>query len=246
VLKYVAAYDWIELIRMTDRKDRNFSAKAVCFNSAHERLRKLSYALIGNVDADVSFGPDYFEFLLGKFLENSHIGVAGTRYVENGEEAVYSSSDVAGQCQIFRRECLEELGGYFPSKYGGVDWIAVRTARMNGWKTITFSERVFYHHRTMSSAETNKWVARIRMGRKDYVLGNHPVWQCFRIIYQSMQRPYIIGGLLLMCGYLQGLLTQTESPVPRKLVAFHRKEQMRRLKSIVRKGFKKGLSEEVT
>lgn len=240
VKKYAKEHEWIELIRMDERKDRSFAAKAACFNTAYERVKKTSYDIIGNLDADISFDADYFEFLLSKFAEDPAIGCAGTRYMEeNNEVANYSYQDVAGQCQMFRRECLADVGGYFPSKYGGVDWIAVRMARMNGWKTITFNDRTFFHHRLMSSAEANKWVARIRTGRKDYVLGNHPLWQVLRVMYQLTRRPYVIGGLLLLYGYLHSMFTRVDRPIPAKLIAFHRQEQMQQLKSILIKGFSK-------
>lgn len=237
VRSYTAKHGWIELIRMPERRDRSFAAKAICFNAAWETVKGLSYDLIANVDADISFEADFFEFLLHKIAADPTIGVAGTRYVEGGRvEESHSSKDVGGQCQVFRRECLEQIGGYSPSRYGGVDWIAVRMARMNSWKTICFSERVFVHHRIMSSAEANRWVARIRTGRKDYILGNHPLWETFRVLYQMTKRPYIVGGILLLYGYLRAALANLDRPISPDLMDFHRREQIGRLKLFFRTG----------
>src|SRR5262245_9992275 len=36
VRSYVVKNGWIELIRMPERKDRSFAAKAICFNAAYE------------------------------------------------------------------------------------------------------------------------------------------------------------------------------------------------------------------
>ena len=44
--------------------------------------RHSTFDVIGNLDADVSFGEDYFEYLLGKFEAMPKLGVAGTHYVE--------------------------------------------------------------------------------------------------------------------------------------------------------------------
>jgi len=95
----------------------------------------LDYDLIGNIDADISFEPDFFSFFLRKFEERPRLGVAGTAFAENGAGYDYrfaSLDHVSGQCQLFRRECLESIGGYFASIHGGIDVMAVLAARMKG------------------------------------------------------------------------------------------------------------------
>src|SRR4051812_47766077 len=64
VQKYMAQYPWIELLRMPERRDRQFAAKANAFNTAYAKAKSLEFDLIGSLDADLTFGPDYFEFLL--------------------------------------------------------------------------------------------------------------------------------------------------------------------------------------
>ena len=103
------------------------------------------------------------------------------------KDSFYNENDVFGACQLFRRACFEEIGGYTPIKWGGIDWIAVRTARLKGWQTRSFWEKLFYHHRPMGATESNTWKARFDYGRKDYFLGNHPLWQVFRVSFQMMK-----------------------------------------------------------
>ena len=43
----------------------------------------LPFEVIGNLDADISFERDYFEFLMGKFSEFPGLGVAGTRHARS-------------------------------------------------------------------------------------------------------------------------------------------------------------------
>jgi hypothetical protein len=59
---------------------------------------------------------------------------------------------VAGPCQLFRRRCFEEVGGYVPIRAGGVDWVAVMTARMKGRRTRSFQEMRFNHHQVLETA----------------------------------------------------------------------------------------------
>lgn len=224
---------WMDLVRMPEHRDRHFAAKVQCFNAGFARLKDLDYDIVGSLDADISFEPDYFDFLLGKFQENPRLGVAGTPFVENGSHYDYRFTNiehVSGACQLFRRECFEEIGGYIPIRGGGIDWTAVTTARMKGWQTRTFTEKVCHHHRAMGTGNAGSMGVWFRHGKKDYFLGGHPVWQFFRMFYQMKNRPFVVGGLLLMLGYAWAGLSGTERPIPQDLMAFHRKEQMERLK----------------
>ena len=60
VKSHAADLDWIELVRMPERRDRQFAAKANAFNAGYERLKHLRFDLIGNLDADITFAPDYY------------------------------------------------------------------------------------------------------------------------------------------------------------------------------------------
>jgi len=236
VEKYAERRPWIELVRRPQRQDRSFAGKALAFNAGLEQVRSLEFNVIGNLDADISFDPDYFEFLLGKFAELPRLGVTGTTMREANHDALkdsfYHFKDVFGACQLFRRECFEEVGGYTPIKWGGIDWIAVRTARLKGWETRSFSDKIFFHHRPMGETESNTWKARFDYGRKDYFLGNHPLWQVFRVGYQMLKWPYVIGGLMLAAGYVYSLVARIERPVTPELLKLHRREQVERLKNL--------------
>jgi len=244
VESYAKNHSWIQLIHRPQRSDRNFAGKAHAFNAGFERIRSLPFDVIGNLDADISFERDYFAFLVDKFFEFPGLGVAGTPMEEANYQALkdsfYNENDVFGACQLFRRACFEEVGGYTPIKWGGIDWVAVRTARLNGWQTRSFHEKLFYHHRQMGATDSNTWKARFDYGRKDYFLGNHPLWQIFRVGFQMMKRPYLLGGLLLLSGYFYSFASRMERPVPPELLKFHRQEQLARLKDLLTRVLRTG------
>lgn len=188
--RYLDRYPWIELVQMPQRRDRSFAAKVGAFNAGYEKVKALQYEVIGNLDADISFEPDHFEFLLRKFSENPHLGVAGTIFTEEGgyssaKDSFEGHKHVSGQCQLFRKQCWEEIGGYIPHRAGGIDWMAVTTARMMGWTTTSFRERSFQHYRHLGTAERSILASSFSYGEKDYYLGGHPVWELFRVAYRA-------------------------------------------------------------
>src|SRR5687767_6314280 len=77
VESYARHHSWIELVRRPHHLDRSFAGKVQAFNAGAERVQSLQFDVIGNLDADLSFEPDYMEFLMRKFFENPKLGVAG-------------------------------------------------------------------------------------------------------------------------------------------------------------------------
>jgi glycosyltransferase involved in cell wall biosynthesis len=242
VRRYLADHPWIELVDLPVRRERNFAAKVYAFNTGQAIVKDLKYDIIGNLDADVTLEKDQFEFLQNEFRKDPRLGVAGTIFKEEGgysseTDSFEGETHVSGQCQIFRRECFEEIGGYRPNKAGGIDWMAVTTARMMGWKTRSFRERSFFHHRSLGTAERGRLASSFSYGEKDYYLGGHPVWELFRVAYRMTKRPYLVDGIALGSGYLWALVRRVKRPVSDELMRFHRKEQMHKLGAILRSLF---------
>jgi glycosyltransferase involved in cell wall biosynthesis len=233
VRKYATDHRWIELVRMPERQERHFAGKVHAFNAGYAKVDGLEYDVIGNLDADVSFDPEYFEFLMRKFADNPRLGVAGTPFREGSFQYDFRFTNiehVSGQCQLFRKECFEEIGGYLPRKIGGIDLVAVTTARMKGWQTRTFLEKPYNHHRKMGTATQSRLSASFNGGRADFVLGSHPVWEFFRCIYQMKGGPVVLGGSLRLAGFAWAMASRVEKQVPAEFIQFRRNEQMTRLR----------------
>lgn len=235
---YAAKCSWIEVVDLPIRRDRSFAAKVHAFNAGREKVEDVEYALIGNLDGDVSLDADHFEFLLSKFNDDPKLGVAGTVFKEEGYDSAVDSLEgqlhVSGQCQLFRRECFDEIGGYVANRAGGIDWIAVTTARMKGWKTRSFREKSFFHFRHLGTAGRSPLAAAFSYGEKDYYLGGHPVWEIFRVAFRTAKGLHGVEGAALGLGYAWAALRRLERPISKELVAFHRREQMRKLRVILK------------
>ncbi len=237
VERYAASHPWIRLVRTPEHASRDFAGKARAFAAGQAALDGVDYDVIGNLDADITFDASYFEFLLDRFAQDARLGVAGTPFCEGSHQYDYRFTNiehVSGACQMFRRTCFEQVGGYKPVKGGGIDWIAVTTARMNGWHTRTFCEQVCHHHRPIGTAQHSELKARFRQGAKDYALGGHPLWELFRSAYQMKSSPFVAGGASLLAGYVWAWASRKERSASLELIRFHRREQLSRLKTALR------------
>ena len=240
VKKYAVENPWIELVRMPERRERHFAGKVYAFNAGYARVTGLPYEAIGNLDGDTSFESDYFSYLLEKLAADPKLGVVGGRLLDGSSDQSYNFGNtgldyVSGPCQVFRRECFEAIGGYQPMKSGGVDLVAVLSARMQGWTVRTFTEKVCLHHRPMNGAEMRGFSERLHRGKMDYLLGSHPAWEIFRSVYQMRYKPYLVGGVLIFAAYFWRLLTGVERTMPADLMAFRRRDQMERLRRVFRR-----------
>jgi len=239
ISSYLDRCPWIELAQNSKRGGRDFASKARCFNEGFRKLSSLDFDVVGNLDADITFEPEYLAFLLDKFEADPQLGVAGTPFTEDGKHYDYrftSIEHVSGACQLFRRRCFEDIGGYTPLEGGGIDWLAVTSARMKGWTTRTFLEKTCVHHRKIGTGDRGRLAAWFMYGQKNYRLGGHPVWHVIRSVYQMRNRPYLVGGLFLLAGYLWASATRMKRPISPELLEFSRREQMAKLKHIIRRG----------
>ena len=243
VNRFVAQHDWIELVRLPEHQQRNFAGKVAAFNAGYAKVEPLAFDVVGNLDADVSFESDYLAFLISKFVENSRLGVAGTPYREEKpmhDERFKNPEHVSGACQMFRRQCFEEIGGYLPIRSGGVDLIALLSAQAKGWQTQRFDEKSCVHHRSVGSGQHAGVCRRmLNLGKKDYQLGSHPTFEIFRSALRMKSPPYIVGAVLMLTGYMWALLSRTERTMPDQLIKIRQADQMQRLRDTLRHPLKR-------
>lgn len=120
--RYAADHDFICLLRFTKNLERDFSSKVKAINAGYEKLRDLEYEFIGNLDADVSLSPDYYERIIETFSQNPKLGIAGGIIVElDGNRPInqnISLNSVAGAIQLFRHQCFLQTGGFVQMELG--------------------------------------------------------------------------------------------------------------------------------
>ena len=201
----------------------------------YRRLLDLDYTFVGILDADVSFEPDYYERVLSRFNQNPNLGIGGGVVFDshNGvfRRRLASLSHVGGPIQMFRRECYEDIGGFVPISIGGEDAIAEVMARMNGWEVRSSPDIKAYHHRRTGTEGSNVYRARFIQGRRAYLLGFHPIFQMAKCLARVVEKPYVLGSLSRLMGYVWSGLRRENRPCTDEFVKHLRREQLRRLVS---------------
>jgi glycosyltransferase involved in cell wall biosynthesis len=240
VTDYARRFTCIQLVSGEPTSNRNFGSKARAIAEGHERLKGLEYEFIGNLDADVSFEPTYYESVLAQFRDNPKLGIAGGLLFENCRgkwirQFTSGSWSVSGPIQMFRKRCYEDIGGYMPLPVGGIDTVAEVMARMRGWEVKSFPNLKVLHHRRSGTQTENVLRARFRSGIREYSIGYHPLFHIAKIVYRSKESPYMVGSLFRFIGFIYAFLSRERRMVPNNFVNYLRQEQHERLYSFVLK-----------
>lgn len=238
VQQYSTNISYIKFISARSIGRRSFGSKVKAFNNGYKLIREHNYNFTGNLDADVSFAPDYFEKLLERFNQHPKLGIGGGiiqelvhgRYITQN----ISKNSVAGAVQLFRRECFNQIGGYLPMPMGGIDAAAEITARKNGWEVKTFPDLKVLHHRRVANADGKILRARFRQGQMYQTLGYHPLFQVLRSIGRFLDPPYLVGSAAMMMGFLWNTMMLRQPTLKPDVVSYLRDEQIKRLRGMIR------------
>lgn len=240
VEKYAADHGFIRLLKREGDPRRNFGSQVRAIQAGCRLLQGVPYDFFGNLDADISFGPDYYEKVLAKFRENPKLGLAGGFVHEEVDwqfqsRKFNSESSVPHAVQLFRRKCYEDTGGYVPLKYGGPDWHAEVMARMKGWEVRSFPEiKVFHHRRTLGADGVLS--GGYRQGLMDYSLGSLALFEIVKCLIRVSHRPFLIYAACRFAGYAAACLKREQRTVSREFVNYLRSEQRERLVNIMKRG----------
>jgi len=216
---------------------RSFGNKVLAFNRGLAEVRDIPWNYIGNLDADISLAPGYYENIIRELERGARLGVAGgivfTRIADSFATDDNTLDSVAGAVQLFRRSCFEAIGGYVPLPFGGIDAAAEIKARMHGWIVRKFPENRVYEHRRTGTATARPLASRLHEGRLFHSLGYGPLFYFLRCLYRLGDRPKIIGSTAALGGYLMSVVRRRPIVLPPDAVSYLRAEQREKLRSML-------------
>jgi biofilm PGA synthesis N-glycosyltransferase PgaC len=230
--EYASRYSWIRPIHRRDRGFRQAGGGVVdAFNDGYGALKCKDWKFIVKLDGDLTFEPKYFEKCFAEFENDTKLGVGGgvICYVTDGvkkfEEA--PAFHVRGATKIYRKACWDGIGGFWPAP--GWDTLDEVKANSLGWNTRSFRNLHLVHHRETGSAD-GLWRTLVKYGRANYICGYHPLFMLSKCIVRLFQRPYVLGSVGLMYGFLTGYLKHIPQVDDPATIAYLRREQLRRLR----------------
>jgi glycosyltransferase involved in cell wall biosynthesis len=209
-------HPWIRYVGRSNRGDRRVGPGVIeAFYDGYRTIESREYEFVCKMDGDLTIGPRYFEALLTRFGQDRRLGSAsGKLYLDLGDgrlvEERIADESVLGGMLCYRRECFERIGGFVPEVMW--DGIAFHRCRMEGWRTRSFpdSELRILDHRIMGSSQGSIFRGRLRWGWGQYFMGTHPLYILAIGAYRAAERPFVIGGALIVLGYLKGWITASK------------------------------------
>lgn len=211
--EYAAKYDWIHVVHRPDRGSRVVGGGVIeAFNEGMAAVTSQNYDYLCKLDADLTLQPDYFEWCIGKMEQDESLAACSAKVFNPSlgdgklfEEGIIDEQ-VSGAAKFYRREAYEDIGGFVQEvMWDGIDF---HTCRMKGWKTRSFRDPnvKILHHRLMGSSHKNIFHGRMRWGRGQWFMGTHPLYIVASGVFRMRERPFILGGLCIILGYLEGMV----------------------------------------
>jgi biofilm PGA synthesis N-glycosyltransferase PgaC len=228
---YASRYPWIKAVHRPDRGFRKAGGGVVdAFNDGYRALTCSDWDFMTKFDGDLAFEPDYFEKCFDEFYRDEKLGVGGgvICYVVEGKKRFEEAPafHVRGATKIYRKACWVGIGGFLAAP--GWDTMDEVKANSLGWTTRSFPQLHLIHHRDTGSAD-GLWPTLVKYGRANYICGYHPLFMLTKCIVRFFRKPYVVGSIGLMYGFVSGYLTNVPQVDDRAAIAYLRRQQMSRL-----------------
>jgi len=205
-----ANHTWIRVVRREDRGHRKLGGGVIDAFYAGLDAVDVDYDFLAKMDVDLEFGPHYLERIMDFFRSDPRLAAAsGKVFRREGDRLVEEfmiDEMVAGQFKLYRREAFERIGGFVREvMWDGIDF---HQARRHGYRTASLHdpELRIIHLRLMGSSDRSILHGRLRLGRGQWFMGSSLLYLVASGLFRMHEKPYVIGGLLIIVGYLQAAL----------------------------------------
>lgn len=233
--EYAAKYDFIKIVHKEDRGHRAVGPGVIeAFYQGLSAVELDDYDYICKYDGDLEMPLGYFERAMQKMEADPCLGnFSGKLYgvLEDGREVPERTGDenAVGPVKFYRVECFKDIGGFVREvSWDGIDG---HVCRMRGWiaSSEDDQEMRIRHLRPQGSSQGNIWIGRLRWGRGKYFMGSRWYYVFAASSYRLFERPWIIGGLGILLGYLRAALSRHPRYDDPEYLAFFREHERKSL-----------------
>ncbi|MBL8820275.1 MAG: glycosyltransferase family 2 protein [Planctomyces sp.] len=211
--EYAAKFGFIRIVRREDRGKRAVGPGVIeAFYAGLDMVDLGQFDFLCKLDLDLDLPLNYFESLMARMHSNPRLGTCSGKpyYVDpkTGELISEGCGDDTsiGASKFYRVTCFQQNGGFVRQvMWDGID---CHRCRINGWIACSWDdpEIRFIHLRPMGSSQQNILVGRMRWGFGQYFMGTGPLYMAASAVFRMKKRPYVIGGLCMMWGYVRSWL----------------------------------------
>lgn len=224
---YAKKYDFIQIVTKKDRGQRKVGAGVIetfYFGMEHVDINDFDY--LCKLDLDLILPEHYFESVVKQMEKNPRYGTYSGKayYIDktNGKLISEGCGDESsiGAVKFYRVACFKQIGGFVQNvMWDGID---SHRCRYLGWisKSEDLDEIRFIHLRPMGSSQKNILVGRSRHGRGQYFMGTKLIYLLATVAYRLKNRPYIIGSLAMLYGYLNSWFKRESQFPDKELIKF--------------------------
>ena len=238
---------WIKLLRLPDRGYRKVGGGVVEAFDAGRAALDVPYDFVAKLDADLEFEPEYLERALDYFSRDEKLAAISGKVFrrENGHyveefrregaglvEEFMIDDMVAGQFKLYRRDALDAIGGFVREvMWDGID---MHQCRRLGLRTLSVLDPALriVHLRMMGASDRSVFRGRLRWGGGQWFMGSSFAYVFASGVFRVREKPYVLGGLLIIAGYLWAALRgrpRYEEPGFRESLRKWQHERLRQL-----------------
>lgn len=226
VRELASHHDWISFLSIPgEERAVRGRASVRAFNAGVQSLPD-EFDLVTNLDADVSFAPEYFDGLRTAFALRPYLGIAsGLCYEEEGGGWVpvhVTYPNLRGASRSYRRACLQQL---MPLEERlGWDGIDSVRANIRGWETATIPSLSYYHHRPTGARDASRFSGWAEEGSVSHYMWYRPPYLLARTLYRVFgTRDAAASGLVW--GYARAALRREPRHAERGFREFVHEQQ---------------------
>ncbi len=232
--EYEETHAFIKVLRRENRGKRAVGSGVIeAFYAGLELVNLDHFNFLCKLDLDLELPRNYFEILIGRMSQDPWLGTcSGKSYIVHPKTGQLISERIGdemsvGATKLYRVDCFREIGGFVAEvSWDGID---CHQCRRLGWVAQSWdeSELRFRHLRQMGSSDHSLFKGRLRWGRGKWYMGSSLLYVTAVSLYRMTERPYLIGGLGILLGYLKSMLTGMPRYEDHELRRFIRRYELR-------------------